>query len=91
VLEVEFILLESLSPWRRIFIGSHSLPPLWFAVSVLKLLTYDWAIVCTDHPEFMHNLRRRSKLIQFEHTHHSEFIRVVMKAKEEQWRYGGNR
>jgi hypothetical protein len=35
VLEVVFILLESLSPSRRIFIGSHSLPPLWFAVSVL--------------------------------------------------------
>jgi hypothetical protein len=25
----EFILLESQSPSRRIFIGSHSLPPLW--------------------------------------------------------------
>jgi hypothetical protein len=30
-----FILLEFPSPSRRIFIGSHSLPPLWFAVSVL--------------------------------------------------------
>jgi hypothetical protein len=27
VLEVVFVLLESLSPLRRIFIGSHSLPP----------------------------------------------------------------
>jgi hypothetical protein len=27
VLEAVFILLESLSPSRRIFIGSHSLPP----------------------------------------------------------------
>jgi hypothetical protein len=35
VLEVVFILLEFPSPLRRIFIGSHSLPPLWFAVSVL--------------------------------------------------------
>jgi hypothetical protein len=37
VLEVVFILLEPLSPSRRIFIGSHSLPPplLLFAVSVL--------------------------------------------------------
>jgi hypothetical protein len=36
VLEVVFILLEFPSPSRRIFIGSHSLPPpLWFAVSVL--------------------------------------------------------
>jgi hypothetical protein len=26
------------SPSRRIFIGSHSLPPLWFAVSVLQCL-----------------------------------------------------
>jgi hypothetical protein len=35
VLEVVFVLLESPSPSRKIFIGSHSLPPLWFAVSVL--------------------------------------------------------
>jgi hypothetical protein len=31
-----FILLELSSPSRRIFIGSHSLPPLWFAVSILQ-------------------------------------------------------
>jgi hypothetical protein len=36
VLEAVFILLEFPSPLRRIFIGSHSLPPLWFAVSVLQ-------------------------------------------------------
>jgi hypothetical protein len=36
VLETAFILLESPSPSRRIFIGSHSLPPLWFAVSILQ-------------------------------------------------------
>jgi hypothetical protein len=36
VLEAVFILLEFSSPSRRIFIGSHSLPPLWFAVSVLQ-------------------------------------------------------
>jgi hypothetical protein len=30
-----FVLLESPSPSRRILIGSHSLPPLWFVVSVL--------------------------------------------------------
>jgi hypothetical protein len=35
VLEAMFILLEFPSTSRRIFIGSHSLPPLWFAVSVL--------------------------------------------------------
>jgi hypothetical protein len=35
VLEAVFILLEFPSPSRRIFIGFHSLPPLWFAVSVL--------------------------------------------------------
>jgi hypothetical protein len=23
------------------------------------ILTYDWAVVRTNHPEFMHNLRRR--------------------------------
>jgi hypothetical protein len=38
VLEAVFILLEFPSPSRRIFIGSHSLPPLWFAVSVLQLV-----------------------------------------------------
>jgi hypothetical protein len=36
VLEAVFILLEPPSPSRRIFISSHSLPPLWFAVSVLQ-------------------------------------------------------
>jgi hypothetical protein len=36
VLKVVFILLEPQSPSRRIFISSHSLPPLWFAVSVLQ-------------------------------------------------------
>jgi hypothetical protein len=36
VLEAAFILLEFPSPSRRFFIGSHSLPPLWFAVSVLQ-------------------------------------------------------
>jgi hypothetical protein len=38
VLEAAFILLEFSSPSRRIFIGCHSLPPLWFAVSVLHTL-----------------------------------------------------
>jgi hypothetical protein len=37
-LEAVFILLEFPSPSRRIFISSHSLPPLWFAVSVLQPL-----------------------------------------------------
>jgi hypothetical protein len=37
-LEAAFVLLEFSSPSRRIFIGSHSLPPLWFAVSVLQTL-----------------------------------------------------
>jgi hypothetical protein len=37
VLEAVFILLEFSSPSRRIFIGSHLLPPLWFAVSVLQV------------------------------------------------------
>jgi hypothetical protein len=36
VLEAVFVLLESPSSSRRNFIGSHSLPPLWFAVSVLQ-------------------------------------------------------
>jgi hypothetical protein len=36
VLEAVFILLEFPSPSRRIFNGSHSLPPLWYAVSVLQ-------------------------------------------------------
>jgi hypothetical protein len=37
VLEAVFSLLEFPSPSRRIFISSHSLPPLWFAVSVLQV------------------------------------------------------
>jgi hypothetical protein len=36
VVEAVFVLLEFPSPSRRIFIGSNSLPPLWFAVSVLQ-------------------------------------------------------
>jgi hypothetical protein len=24
-----------------------------------RMFTYDWAVVCTDHPKFMHSLRRR--------------------------------
>jgi hypothetical protein len=39
VLEAVFILLEFPSPSRRIFIGSNSLPPLWFAVSVLQVVS----------------------------------------------------
>jgi hypothetical protein len=38
VLEAVFVLLESPSPSRRIFIDSHSLPPLWFVVSVLHMV-----------------------------------------------------
>jgi hypothetical protein len=38
VLEAVFILLEFPCPSRKIFIGSHSLPPVWFAVSVLQAL-----------------------------------------------------
>jgi hypothetical protein len=34
-----FILLEFPSFSRRIFIGSRSLPPLWFAVSVLQVVS----------------------------------------------------
>jgi hypothetical protein len=36
VLEAVFLLLEFPSPSRKIFIGSHLLPPLWFAASVLQ-------------------------------------------------------
>jgi hypothetical protein len=36
VLEAVFVLLKSPSPSKRIFISSHSLPPLWFAVSILQ-------------------------------------------------------
>jgi hypothetical protein len=39
VLEAVFILLESPSPLRKIFISSHSLPPLWFVVSVLQVVS----------------------------------------------------
>jgi hypothetical protein len=41
-LEATFVLLEFSSPSRRIFIGSHSLPPLWFAVSVLQVPNYTY-------------------------------------------------
>jgi hypothetical protein len=44
VVDVVFVLLEFPSPSRRIFICSHSLPPLWFVVSVLHLLTLSGAV-----------------------------------------------
>jgi hypothetical protein len=46
VLEAVFILLEFPSPSRRFFIGSQSLP-LWFAVSVLQVVSKP-VQVCTD-------------------------------------------
>jgi hypothetical protein len=39
MVEAVFVLLESPSPSRRIFIDSHSLPPLWFAISVLQVVS----------------------------------------------------
>jgi hypothetical protein len=48
VLEDAFILLEFPFPSRRIFIGSHSLPPLWFAVSVLPIALF--FPCCTSGP-----------------------------------------
>jgi hypothetical protein len=55
LLEAVFVLLESSSPSRRIFIGSHSLPPLWFAVSILQMCTlFDLSIAL----RLRHNLLR---------------------------------
>jgi hypothetical protein len=39
VLEAVFVLLEPPSPSRRFIMGSHSLPPLWFAVLVLQVVS----------------------------------------------------
>jgi hypothetical protein len=50
-----FILLEFPSTTRRIFIGSHSLPPLWFAVSVLHGATYQRAMNYIFH-EYINNI-----------------------------------
>jgi hypothetical protein len=49
VLEAAFILLEFSSPSRRIFIGSHSLPPLWFDVSVLQFTSKSAEKVQSSH------------------------------------------
>jgi hypothetical protein len=57
VLEAVFILLEFLSPSRRIFIGSHSLPPIWFAVSVLQLRRP----TRTTMPSTMYDANRRQR------------------------------
>jgi hypothetical protein len=69
VLEAVFILLEFPSPSRRIFIGSHSLPPLWFAVSVLHCASTfvrrpstERATCTVVHREFI--VTRNLKLIQ---------------------------
>jgi hypothetical protein len=53
VLKAVFVLLESLSPSRRIFIGSHSLSPLWFAVSVLHGLL----MRCSYYPQSLVQVR----------------------------------
>jgi hypothetical protein len=48
VLEVVFVLLESPSPSTRNFIGSYSLPPLWFAISVLHHTTALHVVSCCE-------------------------------------------
>jgi hypothetical protein len=55
VSEAVFVLLESPYPSRRIFIGSDSLPTLWFAVSVLQLWCKYFYMNCFP---FMQNLSR---------------------------------
>jgi hypothetical protein len=59
-LEAVFVLLESLCPSRRIFIGSHSLPPLWFAVSVLQKCP--WHLEGNHTTEQYYQLRRALKV-----------------------------
>jgi hypothetical protein len=46
-LEVVFILLEFSSPSRRIFVGSHSLPPLW---SPDRSFSYERSFGPQSHP-----------------------------------------
>jgi hypothetical protein len=48
---VVFILFEPLSPSRIFFIGSHSLPPLRFAVSVLQEGNGDAPALCVESSE----------------------------------------
>jgi hypothetical protein len=57
-MEAVFVLFEYPSPLRRIFIGSHSLPPLWFAASVLHCAIHCWSSStrrgCTHPPALLH-------------------------------------
>jgi hypothetical protein len=53
VSEAVFVLLEPPSPSRRIFIGSHSLPPLWFAVSVLQIEQKIDMVQCNDRDKVL--------------------------------------
>jgi hypothetical protein len=60
MLEAVFILLEPLSPSRRFFIDSHSLPPFWFAVSVLQRRA-PCPMLCPYH-DFVVALARTNRL-----------------------------
>jgi hypothetical protein len=69
-LEAGFILLEFPSPSRRIFIGSHSLPPLWFAVSVLQQVNKEWDCVKDTMDDYcieIYKLEGQFEGIEFPH------------------------
>jgi hypothetical protein len=62
VLEAVFILLEFSSPSRRIFIGSHSLPPLWFAVSVFPVVSEPVWIFIDSNQSKIQGWRTRNRV-----------------------------
>jgi hypothetical protein len=60
VLEAVFTLLEFPSPSRRIFIGPHSLPPLWFAVSVLQVVSEQVQVLIDSNQSKIQGWRTRN-------------------------------
>jgi hypothetical protein len=75
VLEAVFVLLESSSRLRRIFIGSHSLPPLWFAVSVLQ----------KDVPKLTGRVAALNRFIPRAAERSLPFFQVLRSSKNFQW------
>jgi hypothetical protein len=67
VLEALFILLELPSPSRRIFIVSHSLPPLWFAISVPQVVSELVRVFIDSNQSKIQGWRTRNR-VQVLHT-----------------------
>jgi hypothetical protein len=74
VLEAVFMLLEFSSPSRRIFIGSHSLPPLWFVVSILQVVSEPVRVFVDSNQSKIQGRRTRNSV----RVHHTSMARTTI-------------